>query len=261
MSDDIFRGTAYYYARFRGPYPQALLAEIVAAFRLDGSGRLLDVGCGTGLLTIPLSQHVGSVVALDVSAEMVEEAQRQSGAVGVTNVEWLAMAAEEVAEALGRFRLATFGASLHWMDRERVLRRVHGLLEQEGGVAVTGSSSVAGQPGGAWEEAVTALIRRYLGERRRAGAGYFPELAERHEAVIERAGFREIRGQTYERTVVLDLEGVVGHVFSTSYASRAVLGERAEAFEADLRRELARLELGGRFERREEFPLLLAWKR
>jgi hypothetical protein len=44
--ESLFAGTAYYYARYRGPYPTALIADIVTHFGLDGAGRLLDLGCG-----------------------------------------------------------------------------------------------------------------------------------------------------------------------------------------------------------------------
>ncbi len=41
-------------ARFRPAYPAALIAQIAARCGLDGSGRLLDLGCGPGLLAIAL---------------------------------------------------------------------------------------------------------------------------------------------------------------------------------------------------------------
>ncbi|CDW98573.1 hypothetical protein [Sporisorium scitamineum] len=33
--------------------------------------KLLEIGCGTGLLTIPLAQHVGNIVALDTAQGMI----------------------------------------------------------------------------------------------------------------------------------------------------------------------------------------------
>ena len=57
----LFAGTAEYYARFRPPYPPALLDAIIDRFRLDESGRLLDLGCGTGEITVP---HVWTIDTL-----------------------------------------------------------------------------------------------------------------------------------------------------------------------------------------------------
>ena len=41
---DLFAGTARDYARSRPGYPDAVLARLRAAFELDGTGRLLDLG-------------------------------------------------------------------------------------------------------------------------------------------------------------------------------------------------------------------------
>lgn len=46
----LFAGKASYYARFRPGYPKVFFDEVVQRFHLDGSGRLLDLGCGTGQL-------------------------------------------------------------------------------------------------------------------------------------------------------------------------------------------------------------------
>ena len=47
---DLFAGTAWHYARYRPGYPQAFFDDLARQFRLDGTGRLLDLGCGTGQL-------------------------------------------------------------------------------------------------------------------------------------------------------------------------------------------------------------------
>jgi hypothetical protein len=44
----LFSGTAPYYARFRPGYPQAFFSDVITRFALNGTGRSLDLGCGTG---------------------------------------------------------------------------------------------------------------------------------------------------------------------------------------------------------------------
>src|SRR3954468_14973431 len=48
---------------------------------------VVDIGCGVGRLTRPLARAARQVKAIDVSSEMLAEAQRLNG--GLENVEWL----------------------------------------------------------------------------------------------------------------------------------------------------------------------------
>jgi hypothetical protein len=48
QANDLLLGAAKYYERYRVPYPQEVFDWIVNEYRLDGCGRLLDGGCGTG---------------------------------------------------------------------------------------------------------------------------------------------------------------------------------------------------------------------
>jgi SAM-dependent methyltransferase len=49
--------------------------------------RVVEIGCGVGRLTRVLSERAESVKALDVSAEMLEQARAHNGA--LANVEWI----------------------------------------------------------------------------------------------------------------------------------------------------------------------------
>ena len=69
------------------------------------------------------------VVGLDPDAEMLSEAARLAAAQGTANARWVCMRAEELPARLGRFRVASFGQSFHWMDRERVAAAVFTMLE------------------------------------------------------------------------------------------------------------------------------------
>jgi ubiquinone/menaquinone biosynthesis C-methylase UbiE len=59
------------------------------SFACDGTGRLLDLGCGTGQLTLPLAEHVAETVGMDRESEMLTEASRQAQADHITNVTWV----------------------------------------------------------------------------------------------------------------------------------------------------------------------------
>ncbi|MFF4213285.1 hypothetical protein ACFYZE_28865 [Streptomyces sp. NPDC001796] len=50
----LYQGTAAYYDRFRLPYPDAMISDLVRRTTPSGSGRLLDLASGTGQFAFPL---------------------------------------------------------------------------------------------------------------------------------------------------------------------------------------------------------------
>ena len=119
----LFTGTARHYALFRPGYPQVFfLTTSSGRFNLDGTGRLLDLGCGTGQLTLPLAAHVTDAVGMDPEPDALRGRSHQARAAHVANVAWVARKFGGSSRRFGRFRLVTMGRSFHWMDRERVLR-------------------------------------------------------------------------------------------------------------------------------------------
>jgi hypothetical protein len=118
------------------------------------------------------------------------------------------------------------------------------------------------RPGEApWQQAATAVTRRW---RSRVGddrvpAGYSRDREERPDlAVLREAGF-EPAGR-FEFTAEKDWSAgeVAGYAFGTSVLTRAVLGERAGDFEAELREEMTAAEPSGRFRQTLTFACELA---
>ena len=66
---------------------------------------------------------------------MIVEAQRQAEGSGVDAIEWRAMPAEEIGEAVGDFRLVVTSDALHWMDPDGVLARCYQRVTPGGRIA------------------------------------------------------------------------------------------------------------------------------
>src|SRR6185437_675545 len=118
-SPDLFAGTAAYYARYRPGYPEAFLRHVVEHFGLDGTGRLLDLGCGTGQLALPLASHVSEAIGIDPDPAMLAEAAAAAERSGIRNVRWLLGSdrdLDRLQDAIGQPRLVTMGRSFHWME-------------------------------------------------------------------------------------------------------------------------------------------------
>jgi precorrin-6B methylase 2 len=113
FGDEVFAGTAKYYAKYRAPYPPEIFADIARIFNLDGTGRLLDLGCGTGELAIPLAKYFEQVLAIDPDAGMLIEARKKATAHKTLNIKWAEGSSRTLLSSVeGKFRLAVMGQSV-----------------------------------------------------------------------------------------------------------------------------------------------------
>jgi len=258
---DLFAGTAGYYARYRPGYPAEVFARLRATFGLDRTGRLLDLGCGTGELARPLHADFAEVVGVDSSPEMIAEARRQGERSGIANIRWRCLPAEAMSDQLGRFRLVTLGNSFHWMDRDDVLAKAYALLVPGGGVAILGNPGGVWEGAEPWERVTRAVIGRWLGPRRRTRTGHFAAAERAEHVALARSPFVEAEAGEQRWSRPVDIDTITGELFSTSFASRALLGDRADAFAKDLRRSLLALDPAGQFVQHLRTEYLVAHKR
>jgi len=267
--ETLYAGSAPHYVAGRMPYPPALARAIADAVGLDGSGRLLDVGCGPGSLTLLLAPHVAEAVGVDADAGMLAEAARLASEQGVRNVAWHRLRGEDLPAGLGTFRVVTFAQSFHWMDQPVVADRVRGMIEPGGAwvhVFATTHQGVAGDeplpaPRPPWDES-RGLVEAYLGPVPRAGQGLLHRPRSGEEDVMRAAGYRgPQRLQIQQGQVALrGLDEVVSAVFSLSSAAPHLFGPRLVAFEDDLRALLREASPDGVFAERVEDVDVVIWR-
>jgi len=253
----LYKGSAPYYLRGRPPYSRTLRNTLVAECGLDGAGRLLDVGCGPGVLAVELAAVAGEVVGLDPDPDMLAEASRHAREKKASNVRWVQGLAEQIPDlGLGRFRLVTFGQSFHWTDREWVAEAIYDLLEPGGSIAMVAHTvddrpepPAPGYPPIPHEE-IRSLIDAYLGPRRRSGRGFQAPPTDRWEDALGRTRFAGTCRQLFAEgrpDIVQDADGVVANYLSMSYAAPHLFGESLDSFVSDLGRLLAERSPSGLF--------------
>lgn len=265
--DSLFAGAARYYEQGRLPYAPGLADTFARVLGADGSGRLLDVGCGPGSIALRLAPWYRDVVGLDSDAGMVAEAQRLAAQRGVANASFVVGPAEELPLGFSSFDAITFAASFHWMRRERVAAIVRSML-RPGGAAVhvdtdrtepdTTSDAYPAPP----HAAIGRLVRDYLGDARPAGQFVGFASPGDEDDVWRGAGFvgpavvRVADGRVLDRTV----DDVVAGTLSMSNSAPHLFGSRLDAFEADLRRLLSAEAAGGFFNVHVPDTILKVWR-
>ena len=252
----IYLGAAAHYRSGRPAYSPGLEAVLTRELGLDGSGRLLDAGCGPGVLTVRLAHLFGQAVGLDPDAGMLAEGRRAAEESSITNIRWVRGVAEDLpAPAPGPYRLVTFGQSFHWTDEQRVAETVYDLLEPGGALALV-VHTVTGRPRppdpgvpAIPHDEIRALVAKYLGSTRRAGQGTSPQRSHRFEDVLVRTRF----GAPQQLFVaglpglLRDSESVLSGYLSMSYSAPHLFGDRLDDFAGEVRALLANRSAEGVF--------------
>lgn len=230
-----FEGTAEYYARFRPGIPAEVISYLQSRFDLDGAGRCLDLGCGTGQLTYRLVPYFERVVGLDPDPEMLAQAQTIGTAALVSpeKLELWNRPAESLDSADGKFRLVTICRAFVWMDQYKILDLLKNNLSPGGGVAIIGDGSFwSGKQ--AWQKAIKATVQQFLGESRRAGNTVYVDSGEPYTDMLAKSSYSDVTRIDLPLTRLWSFEEVLGCLYSTSFAAKRLFGERLPDFEKAL---------------------------
>lgn len=257
---DLYQGTAEYYDRYRIPYPSSMVDDLVARAGLTGSGRLLDLACGTGRVAFAMFDHFSEVVAVDQEEESVSYAGSVAPERGAHRIRWQTGRAEDL-DLDGPFELITIGDAFHRLDRRRIAALSLEWLQPGGHIALLSTS----MPWGGsvpWQQTALELLLHWT-EVADSLANIPPDLEQAmtqapNTTVLSDAGFALVGDYEFVLPYVWTLDTLTGFAFSTSILSRAALGDHVAAFERDLKDRLLAVQPDGKFEECVSFKYELA---
>lgn len=233
--------------RYRAPYPPevfTILEQLIVEPRT-----VLDVGAGTGALARELAPRAARVDAVDPSAAMIAQGRALHGGTD-ERIRWITGRAED-APLDPPYGLITAGASLHWTQHDVVLPRLRDALAPGAFVALVDIEPVRER--GALGDGILAIIRRYSPIKNRI------ETSEMLRTLTDR-GLFTLEGQKRTAPVPWEqsIDDALRSLHSTSTLSRVTLGDRVEAFDAEVRDAFA---LHGVERARTEIIGYVAWGR
>jgi len=131
-----FSAAASTYHRLAGIQRRVAVKLMELMPRRPAPSRILEIGCGTGLLTEMLSRAFPSATidAVDISPAMIKKARENLAGNKLVNL--IAADAEKLAETK-KYPLIVSNCALHWMEPlQMIIRKLSAMLEPNGSLAI-----------------------------------------------------------------------------------------------------------------------------
>jgi SAM-dependent methyltransferase len=243
MPSDFSGETAGYYAKYRRGYPASAVDAIVREFGLGTDDLVVDLGCGTGQLSLPLAARVRAVVGIDPEPDMLVLARQSADEHAVANAAWL-LGTDRDVPALYRLvgersvGAVTIALAIHWMDRAALFRATRPLLRPGGGIAVVTNGTPLWLQDTEWSQILRECLRRFTGHSP-TGACQTDEAGRAlNRDALTSAGYRVVESSV-DYHAELTIDQLIGGVFSAMSAGQPSAGR--QEFAAQLRDALAGL--------------------
>jgi ubiquinone/menaquinone biosynthesis C-methylase UbiE len=133
-----FDGLGHFY-QFRPEYPPRIAEQLRSALGDSSSGRIVEVGAGTGLFTRSLAAVFGSgfrIIGLEPNEDMRRHAEQQTPAGMRVRVRYAHGVAEDLQAADGSVELVAAASAVHRFDRPAFYREARRVLAPGGLLAI-----------------------------------------------------------------------------------------------------------------------------
>jgi trans-aconitate methyltransferase len=241
--DPGFRGEiADFYHHYRRGYPPAVIDTVVNAFKLTSDDVVVDLGCGTGQLTLPIAGRVRAVAGLDPEPDMLARARRAAAELGIANVSWMIGADTDIPAIralLGRQRAGavTIGQALHWMRHDELFPALIPLVRTGGGVAVLTNGTPLWLQDSDWSQELRRFLEQWLDTTITATCGTDAVSQQNYRDSLAAAGY-DVREASVEYSSDLDLEQLVGGIYSALPVGQLPTPNQRPRFAEQVRRAL-----------------------
>ena len=130
---DEFTGKSLVYSRYRQKYPEAVINYMISKCKLSGTSTIIDVGCGTGILTKQLLDKGINTIGVEPNIDMYNQAKiyLESYKTSIIN-----SSAEGTNLPDNCADLVTVAQALHWFELKKFRCEYMRILKDSGRVAI-----------------------------------------------------------------------------------------------------------------------------
>jgi SAM-dependent methyltransferase len=154
---ESFDAAASDYARYRSGYPDEVVEDVFTVSRLRPGSRVLEIGCGTGQLSVPLAQRGAELVAVELGQNLAAIARRNLADFPAARVEVSEF--EEWPLPADPFDVVAAASALHWIDPAVRFSKPAQALKPGGMLVVIHAHHVKGGTPGFFRDTQPAYVR------------------------------------------------------------------------------------------------------
>ena len=177
---ELFDTVAEGYDRGRPAYPGRLISDLVDFFPRDKQSRVLEIGPGTGHLSVPLAERGFSLTAVELGPHLADVVRRRLSQFG--NAEVVVADFDKCILPYPPFDLVVAAAAFHWLDPATRMQRCADALRPGGALAIVAARWGVRRDGDSFFEASQGCYARWDPEHdpdhQSPAVGELPEMHE-----------------------------------------------------------------------------------
>lgn len=230
--------TAQDYAKHRAGFPDEFFERVFADGIVTPNASLLDLGTGTGTLARGFAARGCSVIGMDISAQLLEQAKDLSLMQGLT-IDFRWGKAEETGLPDEAFDVVAAGQCWHWFDRPLAAQEVKRLLKP-GGTVLIAHFDWLPLPGNVVDQ-TERLIQTYnpkwyerFGNKNGSYPDWFRDLRE--------AGFEGVTSFSFDIDVPYTAEAWRGRIRASAGVGGSLSADEVVRFDSELKHLLEGME-------------------
>lgn len=129
----VFDENANSYDKYRPKYPNELVEELIDLSQLKTTDKILEIGCGTGQITIDFIKRGYEIIAIEKGEFLSRIAKKNIKQYGIGKIinskfeEWI---------TTEKFKLMISAQAFHWIDKKKGIDKTINLLNDNGSIGL-----------------------------------------------------------------------------------------------------------------------------